>query len=107
MSCAAGAKTGRTGPNRTDGGGAADPGAARSVPCSLRTSLCSSPLNGYSKRVAALYLLILLILAVCLWRMATNRRTAPVPTRLLAPDDDPDFLRELDRRSRRADDDPV
>jgi hypothetical protein len=57
--------------------------------------------------VAALFLLILLILAVCLWRLAANRHTAPVTTRFIAPDDDPDFLRELDRRSRRGDDDPV
>jgi uncharacterized membrane protein YqjE len=64
-------------------------------------------LNGYSKRVAALYLLILLALVVCLWRVAANRRTAPVTARFIAPDDDPDFLRELDRRSRRGDDDPV
>jgi uncharacterized membrane protein YqjE len=57
--------------------------------------------------VAALYLLILLTVVVCLWRLAANRRTTPVTARFIAPDDDPDFLRELDRRSRRGDDDPV
>ena len=57
--------------------------------------------------MVALYLLILLTVVVCLWRIGANRRTAPVPTRFIAPDDDPDFLRELDRRRTHDDGTPA
>jgi hypothetical protein len=60
----------------------------------------------YSERVAVVLILVVLGLIVGLCRLAANRRTAPIPrARVLAPDDDPDFLRELDRRTRRRDDD--
>jgi len=63
--------------------------------------------NRYSERVAVVLILVVLGLIIGLCRLAANRRTAPIPrTRVLAPDDDPDFLRELDRRTRRRDDDP-
>ena len=46
---------------------------------------------------------------VALWRLlapqhATGGRRQP--QRVLAPDDDPDFLRELGERTRRRDEDP-
>jgi len=51
-------------------------------------------------------LVVVLVLATILvWRLTAARRDAagrPVP-RFVAPDDDPDFLRELDRRTRRDD----
>lgn len=45
---------------------------------------------------------------VGLWRLLGPQRDAADPTlrtRVLAPDDDPDFLRELGERTRRPDDD--
>jgi hypothetical protein len=42
-----------------------------------------------------------------LWRVSAARRTSrdqAVRYRFVAPDDDPDFLRELDLRTRRPDD---
>jgi hypothetical protein len=57
--------------------------------------------------VAAVLLLIILGLTIGLWRLVvTHRASLPPRARVLAPDDDPDFLRELDRRTRRQDDDP-
>jgi hypothetical protein len=38
---------------------------------------------------------------------APRRPGPPRPSRPLAPDDDPDFLRELDRRTRRDDGSPA
>jgi hypothetical protein len=62
--------------------------------------------NRYSKRVAAVLILLVLGLIIGLYRLAANRRSAPVQrVRVYAPDDDPDFLRELDRRTRRQRDD--
>jgi hypothetical protein len=51
-----------------------------------------------------------LTVAVLLWR-AFGSQTAAVPTRrerggVVAPDDDPDFLRGLGDRNKKADDDP-
>jgi hypothetical protein len=55
--------------------------------------------------VAAVLLLIILALTIPLWRLvATHRATLPPRARLIAPDDNPEFLRELDRRARRQDD---
>jgi hypothetical protein len=53
-----------------------------------------------------------LTVAILLWR-AFGSQTAAVPTRrererggVKAPDDDPDFLRRLDERNKKAGDDP-
>jgi len=49
-------------------------------------------------------------IAVGLWRIGSARGTARRPAaraRVIAPDDDDDFLRELDRRTRRSDDEPL
>jgi hypothetical protein len=51
-----------------------------------------------------------LTVAVLLWR-AFGSQAAAVPTRrerggTVAPDDDPDFLRGLGERNKKADDDP-
>ena len=44
--------------------------------------------------------------AVALWRLVGPQHEArPSGRRVLAPDDDPDFLRELGERARRRDDD--
>jgi hypothetical protein len=46
-------------------------------------------------------------MALVLWRASSARRTPggqAVRYRFVAPDDDPDFLRELDLRTRRPDD---
>jgi len=54
--------------------------------------------------VALLFLATILLLLA--WRTLTLRR-ATRPTRrhrLMAPDDDPDFIRELHRRTRQVDD---
>jgi hypothetical protein len=56
--------------------------------------------------VAAVLILLVLGLIIGLCRLAAHRRAAPATrVRVFAPDDDPDFLRELDRRTRRQDDD--
>jgi len=55
--------------------------------------------------VALLFLTTILLLLV--WRTLTLRRAARPARqrhRLMAPDDDPDFIRELHRRTRQADD---
>jgi hypothetical protein len=51
-----------------------------------------------------------LTVAILLWR-AFGSQSATAPTRrergfVRAPDDDPDFLRGLDERNKRGDDDP-
>jgi hypothetical protein len=57
--------------------------------------------------VAAVLLLIILGLTLGLWRLvAIHRASQPPRARLIAPDDNPDFLRELDRRTRRQDEEP-
>ncbi|HEY6747690.1 MAG TPA: hypothetical protein VI357_18470 [Mycobacteriales bacterium] len=53
-----------------------------------------------------LLLLLIVILAVLVWRHTSSRKSAgpQLRPRHLGPDDDPDFLRELNRRTRRDDD---
>ena len=60
----------------------------------------------YSVCVPALLLLLILLLAVLVWRHAAARKAAgpQLRPRFVGPDDDPDFLRELSRRTRRGDD---
>jgi hypothetical protein len=64
--------------------------------------------RGYSDWVSALLLLVTVLLVVLLWRFAAARKAAgPQPRpRFVAPDDDPEFLRDLDRRTRRDDEQP-
>lgn len=47
-----------------------------------------------------------MLLAVLVWRYAASRKTAGphLRPRFVGPDDDPDFLRELSRRTRRDED---
>lgn len=58
----------------------------------------------------ALLVLLTLVLVVLVWRFSAARKAAgPQPRprpRFVAPDDDPDFLRDLDRRTRRDDEQP-
>jgi hypothetical protein len=61
--------------------------------------------------VAAVLLLLILGLTFGIWRVSSAQRTnrgraggKAVRYRFVAPDDDPDFLRELDLRTRRPDD---
>jgi len=56
--------------------------------------------------VPVLLVLLIVILAVVVWRHTSSRKsTGPqLRPRHLGPDDDPDFLRELNRRPRRDDD---
>jgi hypothetical protein len=58
--------------------------------------------------VPVLVVLLILILAVFLWRHAANRKAvgSQLRARAVGPDDDPDFLRELSRRPRGEDDLP-
>lgn len=51
-------------------------------------------------------LLLIVILAVLVWRHTSSRKSAgpQLRPRHVGPDDDPDFLRELNRRTRRDDD---
>ena len=55
-----------------------------------------------------LVLLLALILGVLAWRYASARKTAgpQLRPRFLGPDDDPEFLRELSRRTQRDEDLP-
>lgn len=55
-----------------------------------------------------LLLLVILLLAVLAWKYAAARKAAgpQLRARAVGPDDDPDFLRELSRRTRR-DEDPT
>lgn len=64
--------------------------------------------RGYPGLVPALLLLLTVLLIVLVWRFATARKAAgPQPRpRFVAPDDDPEFLRDLDRRTRRDDETP-
>lgn len=52
-----------------------------------------------------LLLLLTLVLAVLVWRYAAARKVAgpQLRPRFVGPDDDPDFLRELSRRTRKDD----
>ena len=57
----------------------------------------------------AVLLLLTLVLLVLVWRFTSTRRPSPGSggrPRFVAPDDDPEFLRELDRRTRRDEDQP-
>jgi hypothetical protein len=56
--------------------------------------------------VPVLLVLLIVILAVVVWRRTSSRKSAGprLRPRHLGPDDDPDFLRELNRRTRRDDD---
>jgi hypothetical protein len=60
--------------------------------------------------VPALLLLLTVLLIVLVWRFTAARNAAgprPRPRpRFVAPDDDPEFLRDLDRRTRRDDEQP-
>jgi hypothetical protein len=58
--------------------------------------------------VPALLLLLTVLLAVLVWRFAATRKASgpQARPRFVAPDDDPDFLRDLDRRTRRDDEQP-
>jgi hypothetical protein len=58
--------------------------------------------------VPVLVLLLTLVLAVLVWRYTAARKTAgpQLRPRFTGPDDDPDFLRELSRRTRRDKDKP-
>lgn len=62
--------------------------------------------RGYPDRVPVLVLLLALILGVLVWRYAAARKAAgpQLRPRFLGPDDDPEFLRELSRRTRRDED---
>ena len=55
-----------------------------------------------------LILLLALILATLLWRYNAARKAGgpQLRPRAVGPDDDPDFLRELSRRTRRDEDLP-
>lgn len=55
-----------------------------------------------------LVLLLTLVLAVLVWRYAAARKAAgpQLRPRFVGPDDDPDFLRELGRRTRQDKDKP-
>jgi hypothetical protein len=56
--------------------------------------------------VPVLLLLLIVILAVLVWRHTSSRKSSGphLRPRHVGPDDDPDFLRELNRRTRRDDD---
>jgi hypothetical protein len=59
--------------------------------------------------VPALLLLLTVVLLVLVWRFTSTRRPSSGSggrPRFVAPDDDPDFLRELDLRTRRDEDQP-
>ncbi len=56
----------------------------------------------------ALLLLLTVLLIVLVWRFTAARKAAGPQPRppFVAPDDDPEFLRDLDRRTRRDDEQP-
>ena len=58
--------------------------------------------------VPVLVLMLTLVLAVLVWRYAAARKAAgpQLRPRFVGPDDDPDFLRELSRRTRQDRDNP-
>lgn len=64
--------------------------------------------RSYSDRVPVLVLLLAVILGVLVWRYAAGRKAAApqLRPRFVGPDDDPEFLRELSRRTRRDEDLP-
>lgn len=64
--------------------------------------------RSYSDQVPVLVLLLAVILGVLVWRYAAGRKAAApqLRPRFVGPDDDPEFLRELSRRTRRDDDLP-
>lgn len=52
-----------------------------------------------------LLVLLILVVAVLVWRRTSRKSAGPqLRPRHLGPDDDPDFLRELSKRPRRDDD---
>lgn len=61
--------------------------------------------RGYPVGVPVLLVLLTMLLVVLVWRYTTSRRAAgpQLRARFVGPDDDPDFLRELGRRTRRDD----
>jgi hypothetical protein len=56
--------------------------------------------------VPALFLLLTVLLVVVVWRLTSARKASgpQARPRFVGPDDDPDFLRDLHRRTRRDDD---
>jgi hypothetical protein len=56
--------------------------------------------------VPVLLVLLILVIAVLVWRHTSARKSAGprLRPRHVGPDDDPDFLRELSKRPRRDDD---
>jgi len=64
--------------------------------------------RSYPDRVPVLVLLLALILGVLVWRYTAGRKAAApqLRPRFVGPDDDPEFLRELSRRTRRDEDLP-
>ncbi len=64
--------------------------------------------RGYPVVVPVLLLLLTMLLAVLVWRYAATRKASgpQLRPRFVGPDDDPDFLRELGRRTRREDELP-
>lgn len=64
--------------------------------------------RGYPVVVPVLLVLLTMLLVVLVWRYTATRKTSgpQFRARFVGPDDDPDFLRELGRRTRREDDAP-
>jgi hypothetical protein len=56
--------------------------------------------------VPLLLVALIILLAVLVWRHTSSRKSAgpQLRPRHVGPDDDPDFLRELNRRTRHDDD---
>ena len=59
----------------------------------------------YAGLVPVLLLLLIVLVVLVVWRLTAARRPAGrrARPRFVAPDDDPDFLRELDRRAQHDD----
>jgi hypothetical protein len=64
--------------------------------------------RSYPDQVPVLVLLLALILGVLVWRYVAGRKAGgpALRPRFVGPDDDPEFLRELSRRTRRDEDLP-
>jgi hypothetical protein len=64
--------------------------------------------RGYPEPVPVLVLLLALIIAVFVWRYSAARKAAgpQLRPRFVGPDDDPDFLREISRRTQPDEDLP-